>query len=65
MKWYDWLIAIGGGLFIGLIIAPVCTLLVLGPGDDTVVIRGLLFYGGIIGWPILFVWICLWRRDRQ
>ena len=58
MKWWHWLIAIGGGLFIALVPFSVFSLLLFGPGDDTLVVRGLLFYGGIVGWPLLFVWIC-------
>ena len=64
MKWWHWLIGIGGGLLFAVLPYWIILTLVLWDYDEFVV-RVLLFWGGLIVWPALFVWICSWRADKR
>ena len=53
-----------GAIVFALFIFPTCNAMIF-RGEDLIVIRAILFYIGIIGWPFLAIWFFFLRDDGQ
>lgn len=58
------LMVLCGAIVFALLIFPACNALIF-RGEDLAVVRGILFYIGIFGWPLLAFWFFFLKDAGQ